>query len=311
MKIFESLNMNEQFANPVLTIGNYDGIHIGHRKIIARVREKAREMSGTAMLMTFHPHPLSVLKPDTYTRLIIPLHLKKRLIEECGIEVMLIIPFDEEFKSITPEMFVRDILKNKLGVKAVIIGYDFKFGKGGVGNVKMLTELAQKYGLHVEVMEAVTIDGEKVGSNAIRKLIMNGDVKKAAQFLDRPHMIEGVIVKGENRGKNMGFPTINLDTFNELVPKNGVYMTEVELEGKRMPAVTNIGFNPTFDGKKFLVETHVLNFSGNLYGREVAIYFHERIRDEIKFDGIDKLKERIAKDVAVAREHFKKTGDRL
>jgi riboflavin kinase / FMN adenylyltransferase len=304
MKIFESLDITEKFFNPVLTIGNYDGIHIGHQEIIRRVVGKAREISGTAMLMTFNPHPLSVLKPDTYTRLITPLHLKTKLIEANGIEVMFLIPFDAAFQGLTPEMFVQDVLVNRLAVKEIVVGYDFKFGKGGAGNVAMLKKLAGTYGFRFETIEAITLNGERVGSNAIRKLIMDGNVEKAAQFLGRPHMIEGIVVKGENRGKWMGFPTINLDTFFELVPKNGVYMTEVELKGRRKPAVTNIGFNPTFGGKKFLMETHILDFSGNLYGKEVVIYFHKRIRDEMKFSGIDELKERIAKDAKLAREHF-------
>ena len=304
MKIFESLDIREKFANPVLTIGNYDGIHIGHQKIIEKVARKAREISGTPMLMTFNPHPLSVLKPDTYTRLITPLNLKKKLIETSGIEVMLLIPFDASFQSLIPEMFIKDILVDRLAVKEVLVGYDFKFGKNGAGNVKMLKQFADTYGFRFEAIDAITLEGERVGSNAIRKLIMDGNVEKAAKFLGRPHMIEGTVVKGENRGKGMGFPTINLDTFFELVPKNGVYMTEVELKGRRKPAVTNIGFNPTFDGNKFLMETHILDFSGNLYGKEVAIYFHKRIREEMKFSGIDELKDRITKDVALAREHF-------
>ncbi len=304
MKIFETLNINKKFPNPVLTIGNYDGIHIGHQKIIEKVARRAREISGTPMLMTFNPHPLSVLKPDTYTLLITPLHLKKKLIEARGIEVMLLVPFDASFQSLTPEMFIKDILVGSLAVKEVFVGYDFKFGKGGTGNVEMLKQGARTHGFHFEAIEAITLNGERVGSNAIRKLIIDGNVEKATRFLGRPHMIEGLVVKGENRGKWMGFPTINLDTFFELVPKNGVYVTEVELKGRRKPAVTNIGFNPTFDGKKFLMETHILDFSGNLYGKEVAIYFHKRIRDEMKFSGIEELKERIAKDVFLAREHF-------
>jgi riboflavin kinase/FMN adenylyltransferase len=307
MKIFESLDISEKFINPVLTIGNYDGIHIGHQEIIRRVVRKARETSGTAILMTFNPHPLSVLKPDTYTRLITPLHLKTKLIEANGIEVLFLIPFDAQFQSLTPEMFVQDILVNRLAVKEIVVGYDFKFGKGGAGNVAMLKKLGGTYGFRFETIEAITLGGERVGSNAIRKLIMDGDVEKAAKFLGRPHMIGGIVVKGENRGKWMGFPTINLDTFFELVPKNGVYMTEVELGGRRKPSVTNIGYNPTFGGKKFLMETHILDFSGNLYGNEVVIYFHKRIREEMKFSGIDELKERIAKDIALAREHFQRT----
>jgi len=305
MKIFETLNINRKFVDPVLTIGNYDGIHIGHQKIIEKVARRAREISGTAMLMTFNPHPLSVLKPDTYTRLITPLHLKKKLIEACGIDVMLLIPFDAAFQSLIPEMFIKDILVERLAVREVLVGYDFKFGKGGTGDVEMLEKYAGMYGFRFEAIDAITLDGERIGSNAIRKLIMEGNVEKVTKFLGRPHMIEGIVVKGERRG--IGFPTINLDTFFELVPKNGVYVTEVELKGKRMPSVTNIGFDPTFDGKKFLMETHILDFSGDLYGKEVAIYFHKRIREEMKFRGIDELKEQIIKDVMLARDYFGRT----
>ncbi|HEX2965216.1 MAG TPA: bifunctional riboflavin kinase/FAD synthetase [Syntrophorhabdaceae bacterium] len=308
MKIFESLSNIEKFPNPVLTIGNYDGIHIGHQEIIRRVVAKAKEMSGTPMLMTFNPHPLSVLKPDSYIRLITPLHLKKKLIKSLGIEVMLILPFDTQFQDLPPEMFVQRVLSEKIGVKWIYVGYDFKFGKNGKGTVDTLKDLSKVYNFESDVVQAIQINGERVGSNAIRKLIMEGDVEKAGQFLGRPHMIEGTVVKGENRGKHMGFPTINLDTFFELVPKNGVYVTEVELKGKSKPAVTNIGYNPTFGGKKFLMETHILDFSGNLYGKEVMIYFHKRIRQEMKFSGMEELKQRIAGDIATAREYFQNNG---
>ena len=305
MKIFESLETIQKFPNPVLTIGNYDGMHIGHQKIIELVVRKALEISGTPMMMTFNPHPLSVLKPDSYIRLITPLHVNKKLVETCGIEVMLLVPFDRNFQALTPEMFIRRILVEKLGITAILVGYDFKFGKNGKGTADMLKEFSNTYGFQTEVVDAIKLDGERVGSNAIRRLIMEGNVEKAARFLGHPHMIEGIVVKGENRGKHMGFPTINLDTFFELVPKNGVYVTEVELKGKRKAAVTNIGYNPTFGGKKFLMETHILDFSGNLYGREVMIYFHKRVREETKFSGVEELKARIADDITIAREYFK------
>lgn len=305
MKFFESFDIDSQFPNPVLTIGNYDGVHIGHKRIIAKVVEKAREISGTPMLMTFSPHPHSILEPDSYIRLITPLHVKERLIAENGIEAMFVIPFDENLRSISPESFIRDILVEKLGVAGVIVGYDFRFGKGGVGDVGMLREYSEKLGFYFDIVGAITIDEEKIGSNRIRRLIMDGDVKKANELLDRPHMIEGVVVRGASRGKSIGFPTINFETVFELIPGNGVYITEVEFGGQRWPSVTNIGFNPTFDGKKLLVETHILDFSGDLYDRDVVIYFHERLRGEIKFKGIEELKEMIAKDVATAREYFK------
>lgn len=309
MKIFGSFDTAAKFPKPILTIGNYDGVHIGHRLIIARVVEKARAVSGTPMLMTFSPHPHSVLEPDSYIRLITPLHLKEKLIAESGIEAMFVIPFNDHLRSISPEDFIEDILLRRLGVAGIIVGYDFRFGKGGSGDVKMLQNFAQKKGFYFDVVEAVTIDGEKIGSNRIRRLIMDGDVRNAARLLDRPHMIEGMVVHGVNRGKSIGFPTINFETVFELIPQNGVYITEVGFDGQRWPSVTNIGFNPTFDGKKLLVETHILNYSGDLYDREVVIYFHERIREERRFKDIAELKTRIFEDVAFARKYFESKGN--
>ncbi len=305
MKIFESFNAAGKYPGPVLTIGNYDGVHVGHKRIIERVVEKAREISGTPMLMTFAPHPHSVLKPDSYIRLITPLHLKERLIADSGIEIMLVVPFDGHLRSLSPESFIEDILIGTLGIAGVIVGYDFRFGKGGAGDIGMLRDFARKKGFYFDVVEAITIDGEKIGSNRIRRLIMEGDVKRANQLLDRLHMVEGVVVHGVSRGKDMGFPTINFETVFELIPGNGVYITEVGFDGRKWPSVTNIGFNPTFDGKKLLVETHILNYSGDLYDRDVVIYFHDRIREERKFKDIVELKERIATDVSIAREYFK------
>ncbi|MCX5809612.1 MAG: bifunctional riboflavin kinase/FAD synthetase [Proteobacteria bacterium] len=306
MKIYEFLNHVERFPNPVLTIGNYDGIHIGHKKIIERVKEKALMINGTPMLMTFYPHPVSVVRPDKILCLITPLNVRERLIEESGIDVLLVLPFNEEFRLLTPQEFVENILVNKLRIKGLIVGYDFKFGRGGKGDTELLKQLSGTYGFFFEVVEAVTLDGEKIGSNRIRKLIMEGDVKKAERFLGRAHMIEGKVVHGDGRGKGIGFPTINLKTDYELIPKDGVYISEVKINGKMFPSVTNIGYNPTFDVKKLSVETHILDYSGDLYGADLTLYFHEMIRGEIKFDGADALMSQIAMDIKDAKEYFHK-----
>jgi riboflavin kinase/FMN adenylyltransferase len=306
MRVFESLDFSERFVNPVLTIGNYDGLHLGHRRIIGKIQEKACDLNGTSMLMTFHPHPLTILRPDKCIGLITPLHVKKRLIEEAGIDVLIIIPFTDDFRHITPEAFVDNLLVKKLGIKGLIVGYDFKFGKEGKGNVEYLAVHSTEYGFFFEIQGAITFDGEKVGSNRIRKMIQEGDVGKAALHLDRPYMIEGTVVKGEGRGRTIGFPTINLKTEFPLIPKRGVYITDVDVGGKRYPAVTNIGYNPTFDGQSLTIETYILDFSGDLYNRNIALYFLERIRDEAKFGSVDELRERIWKDIEIARIYFNK-----
>jgi riboflavin kinase / FMN adenylyltransferase len=305
MRFYESLESTEKYANPVLTIGNYDGLHLGHKRIIERVKEKARELSGTSMLMTFDPHPLTILKPDMHLGLITPLPLKRVLIEETGIDVLFVLPFTAVFRLIPPEAFVEKILLGSLGIKGLIVGYDFRFGKDGRGDTSMLRIFAERYGFSFEVVGAITLGGEKIGSNRIRKLILDGDMKKAGQFLGRPYAIQGRVAQGEGRGRTLGFPTINLDTRYELIPKQGVYITEVDIAGKRFSSVTNIGNNPTFQGKSVTIETHVIDFSGDLYDREAILYFHERVRDEIRFKTIEDLKTRIALDVETARSYFK------
>lgn len=304
MKIFESLDILEKFANPVLTIGNYDGLHLGHQRIIEKVKDRAASISGTSILMTFEPHPLRVLKPEKCIGLITPIYFKRRLIEESGIDVLIIVPFTEEFRLITPEVFVEDILIKRLGMKSLIVGYDFRFGKDGKGDVDMLKYFSGLYGFYFEVVDAITIDGKKVGSNRIRRMIQEGEMERVKKFLGRPHMIEGKVIKGHERGKDIGFPTINIETDFELIPKNGVYVTEVEIDGKLFPSVTNMGYNPTFNDRDLSIETYILNFSENLYGREITLCFHKRIRDEMKFNSVDELKQRIGMDVEVARAFF-------
>jgi riboflavin kinase/FMN adenylyltransferase len=305
MRVIEALDFAEKIVNPVLTIGNYDGLHVGHKMIIDRVRTKAREMRGTSVLMTFHPHPLTILKPDKFIGLITPIYVKKRLIEDAGIDVLIIAPFTDEFRLVSPEAFVDKLLVKQLGIKGLVVGYDFKFGKGGKGNVEYLASRSIECGFFFESQGAVTLEGEKVGSNRIRKMIREGDVKKAAFHLGRPYMVEGLIVKGDGRGKTIGFPTINLKTDFPLIPSRGVYVSEVEIEGRKLAAVTNVGYNPTFDCQNQTIETYILDFSQDLYGQSITLYFLERLRDEIKFKSVDELKERIRKDVEVARKYFR------
>jgi len=257
------------------------------------------------MLMTFFPHPVSVVRPDMTLCLITPLYARKRLIEENGIEVLFVLPFSDELRTLTPKEFVEDILVKTIGIKGLIVGYDFKFGHGGIGDTALLRQFSETYGFFFEVIEAITLDGEKIGSNRIRKLIMEGDTSKAERFLGRPYMIEGRVIRGERRGRTFGFPTVNLETDYELIPKDGVYISEVKINGERFPSITNIGYNPTFDAKKRTVETHILDYTGNLYGLELTLYFHERIRGEIKFDGVDALRDRIMEDIGIARRYFR------
>jgi riboflavin kinase / FMN adenylyltransferase len=304
MKIFESLDISERFKYPVLTIGNYDGVHVGHKAIIDQVRRRAAPQGGTSMLMTFNPHPLTVVKPESFIGLISPEALKKRLIEAAGIDVLIIAPFAEGFRQIEPEDYVRDILVGVLGIEGLIVGYDFRFGRGGRGDVNLLRQLSEKYGFFFEMVEAITLHGDKIGSNRIRHMVKEGETQKAIDFLGRPYIIEGRVVKGFGRGKELGFPTINIETAFQLIPREGVYSTEITVGGAKRPSVTNIGRNPTFDGKELTIETYILDFHGDLYGEELTLSFYERIRDEMKFSSIDELKSRIALDVETTRACF-------
>lgn len=304
MKIFYSIDKIEKFPAPVLTIGNYDGVHIGHKKIIKKVVDMALKVNGTSMLMTFEPHPLSILKPEKLIGRITPFHIKSRIIEENGIEVLIVMEFNETLRQMGPEEFFSKILIEGLGIKGLIVGYDFKFGKGGIGNINTLKNLCEVNGVFFESVEAITLDGDKVGSNRIRKMLIEGNVHRASQLLGNWYFIEGRVIKGEGRGNKLGFPTINLETTYEIIPKEGVYITEVEFENRRYPSVTNIGFNPTFDGKRLSIETHIIDFAGNIYGKDVTLYFHERVREELKFNSIEDLKNQIQRDVNSARLYF-------
>jgi riboflavin kinase/FMN adenylyltransferase len=306
MQVFESLDVPVTVTNPVLTIGNYDGVHIGHRTIIEIVKGKAREIGGTSMLMTFQPHPLHVLRPDKELPSITPVKEKIRLIEEAGIEVLLIVPFTQEFSQITPEAYVKDILVGKLGIRGLVVGYDFRFGRGGRGDMEGMKKYAESHGFFLEVVNAVTIGGEKVGSNKIRKLLQNGEVDKANLLLGRPYMIRGAVVHGEGRGRAFGFPTINMKTDFDLVPPNGVYISEVMVGRERLQSVTNIGYNPTFGGQERSIETFILDYGRDLYGQDVRLFFHVKWREEVRFENAEELRKQIERDVNSARDHFAK-----
>jgi riboflavin kinase / FMN adenylyltransferase len=306
VRIFESLDFSEKFKDPVLTIGNYDGVHLGHRTIIEIVKQKAREISGTSMLMTFHPHPLHILRPEKEPLMITPLPEKKKLIAATGIDVLIVVPFTEEFSQTSPEVFVRDILVGKLGIRDLVVGYDFKFGRGGRGDLDGMKKYALACGFSLDVVDAVNMDGEKVGSNKIRKVIQGGDVDKASHFLGRPYMLSGRVVGGQGRGRTFGFPTVNLETSSNLIPANGVYISELEFDEGRFVSVTNVGYSPTFGQQDRTIETFILDYSGDLYDRSVRLFFHKKIRDEIRFNDVEELRKRIEIDVECAREYFEK-----
>ncbi|RKY94214.1 MAG: riboflavin biosynthesis protein RibF [Candidatus Hydrothermota bacterium] len=306
MKIINGIeNITQRFKNPVVTLGNFDGIHIGHQRIFNRVIEKAKEIDGTSIVFTFEPHPSKVLSPSKKIRLITPYSKKMLLLERLGIDVTINAHFDKKFAEIDAESFVKDILVNKISPKYVIIGYNFCFGKNRQGDTEFLKKMGEIYGFGVEVIPKIIINDNPVNSTLIRKYIREGRISEANHLLGRNFIIIGKVIKGHSRGKALGYPTANIETPFELYPKSGVYAVKVEVEGKIYNGVANIGDNPTFGDKDISIEVYIMDFDGNLYDKELRIFFVDRIRDEKKFGTPELLKEAIKNDILIAKEILK------
>jgi len=296
-------DIEDAIAGSCVTIGNFDGVHKGHQKLIglACARAKARDL--TSVVVTFDPHPLRVLRSDKTPPFITLTEQKIELISQFGPQACLLLHFTMDMAKLTPEEFVKKYLVDGLNMKEMIIGYDYHLGKGRAGNFETLTELGVKHGFTVDRLDPVSIDNAIVSSTRIRDLVQAGKVWPVRPLLGRFYQVTGEVVHGMNRGgKLLGFPTANLKLVDELFPKKGVYAIWVEIEGEVYKGVANIGKNPTFGNDALSVEAHVLDFSGDLYGSDIRVHFVQRIRDEKKFNGIDELKERIAMDVDLGRQ---------
>ncbi len=288
------------------TIGVFDGVHIGHKKIISLVQREAGQKNLSSCVITFTPHPQNVLR-GTDMPLIVPLNERFRLLEKEGVDITVCFTFTKEFAKISATDFVSDILVRKLRVKSLFIGPDFFFGRGRQGNVELLKAMGRDYGFETNLVSPASLDGEVVSSTVIRQLVEDGMVRKAARLLDKNFSIEGVIKEGEKRGRKLGFPTANIDTDWGLLPKRGVYVTWAHLPRKRLRSITNIGFRPTFGENRLLIETHIIDFKDNLYGEPLRIEFLDRLRDEKRFESVDALITQIARDVDKAREIFSRS----
>lgn len=303
MKIIRNLeDIGEKLPNAVVTIGNFDGVHLGHREIFRRVKHAAAELGGVSVAITFSPHPLKVLVPDRNFKLITTYAEKESLIEASGIDYLICIPFSREFAKIPARDFVLDILVRRMGVKKIIIGYDYAFGQNREGNVDLLRRLGDEYGFAVEMLEQIGNGKTPYSSSIIRTMIEDGDVAAVEPLLGRYFSVGGPVVHGLHRGKSLGFPTANVDPEEELLPKPGVYAVKVRYAGGMYKGACNIGFNPTFRNGKLSVEVHLLDFEGDLYGRELRVCFVERIRDERTFPDTGSLMQAIENDVAICRQ---------
>lgn len=290
----------------VVAIGNFDGIHLGHQRVLQFAIARAKESGAVATAVTFEPPPLKVLKPGSAPLRISTNQQRMDWFGAVGMEAAVVLPFTEELAALTPEEFVDQILLRQLQVRAVVVGDNFRFGRGKAGDVKFLRELGMRHGFEVVVHTPVMLDGNVVSSTLVRKLVTEGDVRGAAKLLGRPFALTGEVVRGTGRGKKFTFPTMNLKPEQELLPGRGVYITRTTLEGEASShrSVTNVGVRPTFNGSGLSVETHLLDYSGNFSPKRIEVRFWKRLREEMKFSGAEELKAQIEKDIAAANRFF-------
>jgi len=304
MTVITDLNdLEKPLKNPVLTIGNFDGVHKGHLALFDKVKALARDIQGQSVVMTFEPHPIKVVKPGNGPPLITPVEQKLKLIADSGIDVILCLPFNKEFAEISASDFVLELLVKKIGVKEIVVGYDYSFGAGREGDIAFLKKMGDDLGFKVHVVEPIHLNNTLVSSTSIRNLVKEGNLPEAKRLLGRDYQITGNVITGMGRGgKILGFPTANLTPVDELIPKKGVYVVKAYIKDKEYIGVCNIGINPTFGGTSLSIETHVFDFSGDIVGEKFTIKFISRLRDEVTFRGKDDLADQIEKDVIKARE---------
>ena len=293
------------WRSPVLALGNFDGVHRGHMAIVNRVVQAAGDRDATALLLTFDPHPRRVTRPDEAPRLLMTTAGKIEALEHSGLAAVAIIRFTRELSQWTPDTFVKAVLVDWLGISEVWVGANFLFGHDRAGNVSTLQALGLQYGFSAGTVDSVLYQGTIVSSSRIRALVAGGEVGEAAELLGHWHSIDGTVVAGDGRGRDIGFPTANLDIDNVLLPKGGVYATLAGVGGRQWPSVTNIGRHPTFvEAETQLVEVHLLDGGRDLYGEHVRLSFVQRVRDEQKFGSVAALQAQIAADCERARALF-------
>jgi riboflavin kinase/FMN adenylyltransferase len=311
MKIFHGIE-NASIARPtVLTLGVFDGLHIGHQQIMQTVVMRAKSVGAVPTAITFDPHPRVVLHPETAPPLLQTLDQRLANLEVLGIEQAIVVKFDEDFASQPAEVFLTSVVQERLQAREVYLGEGFAFGKGRGGNIELLRKMADELGFVADEVPEVRLRGQRVSSSVIRKLLDAGRINLARRMLGRPYGVEGVIIRGDRRGHTIGFPTANLKPHNRVIPRFGVYATATLIDGIWRKSITNIGVRPTFESDSApSIETFVFDFDGDLYGDVLRVRFLHRIRDERKFNGIDELKAQIERDTRTARNYFRHQGVR-
>jgi len=308
MQAFRKLEeVPPDFGPTTVTVGNFDGVHRAHKQVLNTIIGRAKDSGLKAVAVTFEPHPVRILRPDSNLKLLTPTPEKLRLLSETGLDAVLLLPFTRDLSLMTPEAFAHDILKQGLRAREVHEGYNFRFGHKATGNTALLSEFGKEMGFEVYVYPEMRLRGEPVSSSQIRKLIRDGGISRARHLLGRPFSILSTAGRGRGYGAKYTVPTINLSRYEELVPGDGVYITRTRVAQECFDSVTNVGNRPTFGTESFAIETHLLNFHPIELTpeTEVEIHFLQRLRDEIKFPSVDSLREQIGRDVARARRYFR------
>ncbi|WP_121964508.1 bifunctional riboflavin kinase/FAD synthetase [Myroides sp. N17-2] len=307
MKTFSSISNFESDKRVIATLGTFDGVHIGHQMILKKLVDSAKATGGESLVLTFFPHPRMVLKQDNTIRLLNTIEEKKELLKGLGLDNLVIQKFDFEFSQLTAEEFVKQVLVDKFNISKIIIGHDHRFGKNRTADINDLKAFGEKYGFEVEEISAQEIDHVSISSTKIRTALEEvGDMTLANEFLGYEYYFSGVVVHGKKLGRTLGFPTANIvvDEDYKLIPKNGVYVVESELNGEKVKGMMSVGINPTFADHPYTIEVNYLDWSGDLYDQRLKVRILDRIRDELKFSGLDELVAKLNDDERVTREFF-------
>jgi riboflavin kinase/FMN adenylyltransferase len=299
-------NRKLSIPKPILTMGNFDGVHLGHQALLRRIIQDAREVSGRSVVLTFKPHPLKILSPARAPRSILTYKDKLTLLRSAGVDIVIMQKFSLAFANLESRDFVRRYLVDQLNVHRIWVGRDFRFGKNRTGHVDELVQWGADAGFEVRVVDLVEDEDKRISSSRIRDLIARGEVHRVNRFLGRCHFVTGRVVRGRQRGRHLGFPTANILSKTEVIPADGIYATFLQIRGQYWASVTNIGHNPTFGEGPRTVESYILDFQGDLYGHQVRLFFIEKIRDEKRFPSAELLVAQMKYDVRDAQEVFRK-----
>ena len=310
MRLFRDLdNLPDEFCRGAVTIGNFDGVHLGHARIIERAVTAARRLGGPAVVFTFDPHPARILRPDRAPVPLCGTDRKAHLLAELGADAVIAYPTDKAFLKLEPGEFFERIVLLRLGARTMVEGSNFRFGRGHLGNIDALGRLCGEAGVALEIVEPIQVDGRIVSSSRIRTLLAHGQVDQARRMLTEPYRICGTVIRGAGRGTHLGFPTANLAGVDTLLPGEGIYACRAFVEGRVWPAAMNLGPNPTFEEGLRKIEVHLVDYEGQLYGRRMEVDFLARLRDIVRFDSVDQLTAQMDRDVAATREIVSREGE--